>query len=67
MKSLAESLIDTIVKIEKWIAFSAFVLMLGALAADVIGREIFGHGVFGAVSDGRRLRQAEGRLPYQLR
>jgi len=49
MKSLAKFLIDAIVRIEKWIAFAAFVLMLGALAADVIGREIFGHGVFGAV------------------
>lgn len=49
MKILAKSLIDWIVRIEKWIAFVAFVLMLGALAADVIGREVFGHGVFGAV------------------
>lgn len=49
MKRLAKSLIDRIVQIEKWIAFTAFVLMLGALAADVIGREVIGHGVFGAV------------------
>lgn len=49
MKILAKSLTDWIVQIEKWIAFLAFVLMLGALAADVIGREVFGHGVFGAV------------------
>ncbi|MEY8828636.1 TRAP transporter small permease [Sedimentitalea sp. XS_ASV28] len=49
MKSFAKSLIEWIVRIEKAIAFAAFVLMLGALAADVIGREVFGHGVFGAV------------------
>lgn len=49
MKALAATINDWIVRIEKSIAFAAFVLMLGALAADVIGREIFGHGVFGAV------------------
>lgn len=49
MKSLIIVLIDWIVRFEKWIAFVAFLLMLGALAADVIGREVFGHGVFGAV------------------
>ncbi|MGH1578613.1 TRAP transporter small permease [Planktotalea sp.] len=49
MKSLAKSLIDWILRIEKWIAVTAFALMLGALAADVIGREFFGHGIFGAV------------------
>lgn len=49
MKALATSINDWIVKIERAIAFAAFVLMLGALAADVSGREIFGHGVFGAV------------------
>lgn len=49
MKTLAKSLIEFILRVEKWIAFAAFALMLCALAADVIGREVFGHGVFGAV------------------
>lgn len=34
---------------EKAIVFVTFAAMLGALLADVIGREIFGRGVFGSV------------------
>lgn len=49
MKKIVKSLLGWIIGIEKVLAFSCFVLMLGALAADVIGREFFGHGVLGAV------------------
>lgn len=49
MKRVAEFVTNGITKTEKVFAFVAFLLILGALAADVIGRELAGHGVFGAV------------------
>ena len=52
MKSLAQSIVTGITRTEKVIAFVAFILILGALAADVFGREIIGKGVFGAVKFG---------------
>lgn len=52
MKAIVARTVETITKIEMGIAFVAFIAMVGALAADVIGREILGHGVFGAVKFG---------------
>lgn len=49
MKEGVQSLLAATLGFEKAVAFAVFVLMLAALAADVIGREVFGHGVFGAV------------------
>lgn len=52
MKKFANLLVTGITRTEKVIAFVAFVLILGALSADVFGREIIGKGVFGAVKFG---------------
>lgn len=49
MQPMVQTAITTITRVEKGIAFAAFLVMVAALAADVIGRELFGHGVFGAV------------------
>ena len=52
MKAGVRRLIDLITRVEMGIAFVAFIAMVGALAADVVGRELFGEGVFGAVKFG---------------
>lgn len=44
-----QRLLDRIVMVEKTIAFLTFVAMVLALGADVAGRELFNHGVFGSV------------------
>lgn len=49
MQNLLRKLINAITVAEKTIAFTAFVVMLAALLADVIGRELFAEGVFGSV------------------
>ena len=45
MKNTARSFLDRLAKLEVWLAFLAFVVMLGALVADVTGREL--PGLFG--------------------
>jgi len=52
MQSSVERIVNAITRVEMGIAFLAFIAMVGALAADVIGREIFGHGIFGSVKFG---------------
>ncbi len=42
-------LLGGITRIEKLIASATFLIMVVALLADVIGREVFGQGVFGSV------------------
>jgi TRAP-type C4-dicarboxylate transport system permease small subunit len=44
-----KAVLDTILATEKAIVFVSFLAMLTAVSADVIGREIFGQGVFGSV------------------
>lgn len=49
MEPMIGTVISAIVRLEKVIVFIAFLAMIGALSADVIGREIFGEGVFGSI------------------
>jgi TRAP-type C4-dicarboxylate transport system permease small subunit len=49
VQQTVRKVIEMITRIEKGIVFVAFLAMVAALSADVIGREIFGHGVFGAI------------------
>lgn len=49
MQNRLRRFIDAVTAAEKTIAFTAFVVMLTALLADVIGREVFAEGVFGSV------------------
>ncbi len=49
MQNSAAKLIDRINSAEKWLAVIAFVIMLGAIGADVIGRELLSQGIFGSV------------------
>lgn len=49
MQDKAAKLANWITGIEKLLASLAFVIMLVAIGADVIGREVFSHGIFGSV------------------
>lgn len=49
MQATAKRILDGTVSIEKALAFLTFAVMLSALLADVLGRELFGQGVFGSV------------------
>jgi TRAP-type C4-dicarboxylate transport system permease small subunit len=46
---VSRAVLDTILTAEKIIVFGSFVAMLAAVSADVIGREVFGQGIFGSV------------------
>jgi len=48
MQRLAERFLDTLFSVEKWVAVGAFVVITVVLFADVLGREVFGHGIFWA-------------------
>ncbi|SDD52655.1 TRAP transporter small permease [Ruegeria marina] len=49
METVARSALALLLSSEKALAFCTFVVMLGALIADIVGREVFGQGVFGFV------------------
>lgn len=49
MKNGLEHLLGGMLRLEKSVAILTFLLMVAALAADVIGRELFGTGIFGSV------------------
>ncbi|AVO37271.1 TRAP transporter small permease [Pukyongiella litopenaei] len=49
MKTVASSALAMLLNFERALAFCTFAVMLAALIADVVGRELFGQGVFGSV------------------
>lgn len=48
MQAVAARFLDGLFKLEKWVAIAAFALVTVLLFADVLGRELFGHGIFWA-------------------
>ena len=48
MQRLAEQFLATLFAVEKWVAVAAFAVITVVLFADVLGREVFGHGIFWA-------------------
>jgi len=48
MQGLAERFLSTLFTLEKWVAIAAFAVITVVLFADVLGREVFGHGIFWA-------------------
>ena len=48
MQVAAGRLLDALFALEKWVAIAAFAVVTVCLFADVIGRELFGQGIFWA-------------------
>ena len=46
MHKSAEAFLAALFALEKWVAIGAFALIAALLFADVLGREVFGHGIF---------------------
>jgi C4-dicarboxylate transporter DctQ subunit len=50
MEKFAKRLIDALLTLQKYILIISFIIMTIALLADVVGREVFSRGIFGALA-----------------